>query len=151
METVIELLQSREKAIAALTAANLKASAITDRPRQALAEIEQQIQEATAELIAKAYTAKGEPYGVVNVEVGPFELKADVSKTVKWDQKKLAEKYEQIKSDGSWGDVSEYIKAEYKISETSYKSWPSNLASHFEDARTVVAGKPTLKIERKEA
>jgi len=82
--------------------------------------------------------------GTATLEVEGYKVKVEVKKTVKWDNDKLAQKFKEIP------DAEKYIKAEYKVSETDYKGWKQEIQQYFEDARTVVPSKPSLKIEEQE-
>lgn len=88
---------------------------------------------------------KKEPFGVVNVVDEGYKLKIDTPKEVEWDQSELAKVAKQISDAGE--DPTEYIKIEYSVSETKYKSWPQVIKDQFIRARTVKPGKTTLKIE----
>ena len=99
--------------------------------------------------IQQLLKAKDEPFGDVKIIVGNREIKVNVPKKVAWEQKKLAEKRKLIVEAGDNPDV--YIDTEYSVSETAYKKWPDDVREFFQDARTVSAGNPSIKIvEEKE-
>jgi uncharacterized protein (UPF0128 family) len=99
--------------------------------------------------IQQLLKAKDEPFGDVKIIVGNREVKVNVPKKVSWEQKKLAEKRRLIVEAGDNPDV--YIDTEYSVSETAYKKWPDDVREFFQDARTVSAGNPSIKIvEEKE-
>lgn len=99
--------------------------------------------------IQQLLKAKDEPFGDVKIIVGNREVKVNVPKKVTWEQKKLAEKRRLIVEAGDNPDV--YIDTEYSVSETAYKKWPDDVREFFQDARTVSAGNPSIKIvEEKE-
>lgn len=99
--------------------------------------------------IQQLLKAKDEPFGDVKIVVGNREVKVNVPKKVSWEQKKLAEKRKLIVEAGDNPDV--YIDTEYSVSETAYKKWPDDVREFFQDARTVSAGNPSIKIvEEKE-
>ncbi len=92
---------------------------------------------------------KDEPFGDVTITVGNGRAKVNVPRKVTWDNDALAKKYDEVKESGE--NPAMYFKVEYAISETAYKSWPEEVRSYFEDARTVEQGNPTIKfIEEKE-
>ena len=91
-----------------------------------------------------ALKAKEEPYG--SIHIGNFEITVD--KKVTWNQTELASLVQQIMSAGE--DPAEYIKIEYDVSETKFKSWPTPIKSQFIPARTIARGNPTVKIITKE-
>lgn len=94
--------------------------------------------------IQQLLKAKDEPFGDVKIIVGNREVKVNVPKKVSWEQKKLAEKRKLIIEAGDNPDV--YIDTEYSVSETAYKKWPDDVREFFQDARTVSAGNPSIKI-----
>ncbi|NDG18419.1 MAG: hypothetical protein EB117_09125 [Betaproteobacteria bacterium] len=94
--------------------------------------------------IQQLLKAKDEPFGDVKIVVGNREIKVNVPKKVSWEQKKLAEKRKLIIEAGDNPDV--YIDTEYSVSETAYKKWPDDVREFFQDARTVSAGNPSIKI-----
>lgn len=91
-----------------------------------------------------AYSAKPEPFGVINLPVAGKIVKVDVPKKVEWAQDKLEALCEQMKADGA--NPKDYIKIEYAVSETLYKAWGDNMKAYFSPARTVKAGNPSVKI-----
>ena len=94
--------------------------------------------------IEAALRAKEEPYG--SIHIGNFEI--TVGKKVTWNQHELAQLAQQIMSAGE--DPKEYIKLEYGVSETAYKSWPTMIRNQFIPARTIARGNPTVKISTKD-
>jgi len=95
--------------------------------------------------IHAAYTAKPEPFGTINLPVGGKNVKIDSPKKVEWSQDILEALWKQMVADGA--DPKQYIKIEYNVSETLFKSWGDNLKAFFIPARTVKAGNPSVKIE----
>lgn len=104
-------------------------------------EIMRRYEEETAKLLKD----KKEPFGIVNVVDEGYKLKIDTPKEVEWDQSELAKVAKEISEAGE--DPTEYIKIEYSVSETKYKSWPQVIKDQFIKARTVKPGKASLKIE----
>lgn len=78
--------------------------------------------------------------GTVNFPLEGVMVKAQVSKTVKWNQEGLAGLCERIRSAGD--NPSEYMKIAYDVSETKFKEWPDTIKNAFSPFRTVVPGKP---------
>lgn len=99
--------------------------------------------------IAQAYLNKGEDTGSVHLLVDGLDVKVERSKTVTWDQGKLAEVAKQIAAAGD--DVSEYVKVAYSVSEAAYKAWPSMIRKMFEPARTVKPGSDAMTITEPKA
>lgn len=95
--------------------------------------------------IEKLLKAKDEPFGDITLIVGNRQIKVNIPKKVKWDNKKLSSIYTKINEDGA--DPDEYIDVEFSVSETKYKAWPEDLKKEFLPARTVTPGNPSLKIK----
>ena len=100
----------------------------------------------TAE-IAQAYVAKGVDTGMIHIDRDGLDVQVDRSKTVTWDQAKLAASVEAIRAGGD--DPAEYVKTAYSVSEAAYAAWPSMIRKVFEPARTVKPGNPTIKLAEK--
>lgn len=98
----------------------------------------------------EARRTEGKTTGRVRLLDGDFIVLADLPKRVEWDQAKLREAMDAIRS---WGeDPAEYISIRLDVSETKFGAWPAAIRSVFEPARTLGVGKPTFAIEpRKEA
>ena len=95
--------------------------------------------------IKSLYSSKPEPFGVVDIIINDKKVKIDTKKKVEWDQEKLESLAKLMASDGA--DPKDYMKIEYKVSETLYKTWGDNIKSYFQDARTVKGESPSIKIE----
>ena len=80
-------------------------------------------------------------FGTVNVD----GIKFNVPKRVKWDQELLSAIYDRLKSGNE--DPTEYIKVSFDVPENKYKNWPEFIRAEFEPARTVEAGKVSIKLE----
>lgn len=99
-----------------------------------------------AERAALLREAKGTNTGTVSLDDGEFTIRADLPKRVEWNQQKLAEAIETIRS---WGEKPEdYVAIELKVAESRFTAWPYSIRAIFEPARTVGAGRPTYKVER---
>ena len=99
-----------------------------------------------AERAALAREAQGKNTDTVSLDDGDFTIRADLPKRVEWDQQKLAEAVEAIRS---WGEKPEdYVTIEVKVAESRFTAWPPAIQALFEPARTVGAGRPTYKVER---
>ena|SRR5436190_2121522 len=84
--------------------------------------------------------------GTVRFVDNGFTIVADLPKRVKWDQAKLAEAVEIIRS--KWGDdPADYVKTKLDVSEAAFANWPRALRELFTPARTVETGRPTYRIE----
>lgn len=99
-----------------------------------------------AERAALVREAQGKNTGTVSLDDGEFTIRADLPKRVEWDQQKLAQAVETIRS---WGEKPEdYVSIEVKVAESRFTAWPQSIRAIFEPARTVGAGRPTYKVER---
>lgn len=90
----------------------------------------------------------GKDTGSVSVRAGEFNIQAELSKVIKWEQSFLAKAAETIVGWGSNPD--DYMKVERKVSEAAYNAWPPEIRAIFTPARTVTAGKPKYTIVTKE-
>lgn len=109
--------------------------------------LQKQVNTLIGEDIRRQLAANDYGCGTATIETEEYKIKAVVAKKVDWDQPKLAELYERIKASGDNPGV--YMKAEFKVSETAFKTWPTAIQDALLDAREVSQSKPTLKIERK--
>jgi hypothetical protein len=83
--------------------------------------------------------------GTVRFEDNGFIVIAELPKRVKWDQQRLKELVELIRS--GWGeDPSDYVKVRFEVSERAYESWPARLKELFAPARSVETGRPGYEI-----
>lgn len=97
---------------------------------------------------ATARAGEGKTTGTVRLDDGDFVIVADLPKKVRWDQPKLAEAVETIRS--GWNDdPSQYVRTEIRVSEATYNAWPEAIRRLFEPARTVETGKPVYRLQPK--
>lgn len=83
--------------------------------------------------------------GTVRFEDNGFTVVADLPKRVKWNQQRLKELLELIRS--GWGeDPADYVKVKFEVSERAYDAWPARLRELFTPARTVETGKPSYEL-----
>ncbi len=92
---------------------------------------------------ARAATEKDT--GTVRFEDNGFVVVADLPKRVKWDQQRLKEVVELIRS--GWGEnPADYVKVKFEVSERAYEAWPARLKELFAGARTVETGRPSYDL-----
>ena len=140
---------------------NLPAGEIAQLPVELLAVLQREIAAAAKQM--KAVTARfataleiryatramearracGKDTGTVRLADGEFTVIADLPKRVDWDQDRLADLVERIRSAG--GDPGQYVDIAFKVPERKYSAWPDVIRLEFEPARTVRPG--ALKIE----
>lgn len=119
--------------------AQTKLQAEAARIKTALSQVETQIDDYLKDQVRERLAVEEKDTGTVNFNVDGVDVKALVPKTVKWDQKRLAEIAVKIASAGD--DPENYMKVKREVSETSFKAWPEQIKNVFMPARTVVTGK----------
>lgn len=83
--------------------------------------------------------------GTVRFEDNGYLVVADLPKRVKWDQQRLKELVEVIRS--GWGeDPEDYVKVKLEVSERAFEAWPGRLRELFASARTVETGRPGYQL-----
>jgi hypothetical protein len=83
--------------------------------------------------------------GAIRFEDNGFTVVADLPKRVKWDQQRLGELVELIRS--GWGEnPAHYVKVKFEVSERAYEAWPPMLKELFTPARTVETGKASYEL-----
>lgn len=93
----------------------------------------------------QARAAQHKDTGTVRFEDNGFIVVADLPKRVKWDQQRLKEIVELIRS--GWGEnPADYVKVKFEVSERAYEAWPPMLQDVFTPARTVETGKPSYEL-----
>ena len=93
----------------------------------------------------QARAAQHKDTGTVRFEDNGFIVVAELPKRVKWDQQRLKELVELIRS--GWGEnPADYVKVKFEVSERAYDSWPPRLKELFTPARTVETGKPAYEL-----
>ncbi len=88
--------------------------------------------------------AAGKDTGTVRFDDGPVTVVADLPKRVDWDQARLADLVERIRSGGE--DPGQYVEVSFKVAERAYAAWPDRIRSVFEPARTVRTGRQTFRL-----
>lgn len=97
------------------------------------------------EAAQQARLAAGKDTGVVHIEDEGFDITAEVSKTVKWDQTKLVAVLDTLPQE----TAKHYAKAEFKVDERKYTAAPPDIQKLFASARTVVPGRTTYALKPK--
>jgi hypothetical protein len=93
----------------------------------------------------QARAAQEKDTGTVRFEDNGFIVVADLPKRVKWDQQRLKELVDLIRS--GWGeDPADYVKVKFEVSERAYDAWPARLKELFTPARTVETGKASYEL-----
>ena len=93
----------------------------------------------------QARAAQEKDTGTVRFEDNGIIVVADLPKRVKWDQQRLKELVELIRS--SWGEnPADYVKVKFEVSERAYEAWPPMLQEIFTPARTVETGKASYEL-----
>ena len=93
----------------------------------------------------QARAALDKDTGTVRFEDNGFIVVADLPKRVKWDQQRLKEIVELIRS--GWGEnPADYVKVKFEVSERAYEAWPARLKELFTPARTLETGRPSYEL-----
>lgn len=91
---------------------------------------------------------QGKDTGTVRLEDAGITVIADLPKRVVWDQNKLLAAVKLLQSQGK--NPAEYVDVTYKVAESKYKAWPSDIQSMFMGARTLQTGKPSFRLEKQD-
>ncbi|WP_198947873.1 hypothetical protein [Magnetofaba australis] len=134
--------------------ANLDGAALADLQQQANAALERAksakefldgaIARKYGDLIKQLRQQSGKDFGTVRLNDGNVQVVADLPKRPHWDQKRLADLFQRIAKAGE--NPHEYLDVAFKVPESKFKAWPTQIRSAFEGARTVKPGKPTFKL-----
>ena len=101
------------------------------------------------ERAAELRKAADKDFGTVHVEDDGYDIPCELGKKVEWSQSALAGVVLKLQEAGE--KPREYIKTEYKVSETAYNAWPEHIRKLIEGARTVKPETAKYKLVRKEA
>lgn len=123
----------------------LKTKEELDALKKQQAGIEKELSELLAMDIEDQLKHSDYGTGTVTVKTDGYTIKATVPKKVKWDQEKLLALHDRIIAHGD--DPRAYMKAEFKVSEASFKNWPENIQNAFIDCREIGQGKVTFKFD----
>jgi len=105
----------------------------------------------TIRYAARAETLRhemGKDTGTVRFDDGDFTIVADLPKRVSWDQAKLADMVNVIRTAGD--DPAQYVDVSFKVPERKYTAWPDYLRRDFEPARTVKVGQLSVALTSQE-
>lgn len=102
-----------------------------------------------ADRAAELRRAEGKDTGTASIPDGDFVVKADLPKKVEWDQAKLREAEDTVRS---WGeDPAQYLTAVLSVPESRFTAWPYAIKRVFAPARTLGTGRQTFKLVRRAA
>ena len=88
--------------------------------------------------------AAGKQTGTVRLVEAGFEIVADLPKRVEYDQLRLKDAVDTLRS---WGEEpDDYVSFEIKVAEARFNAWPPAIRKLFEPARTLKTGKPSYKL-----
>jgi len=88
-------------------------------------------------------------FGAVSITKDGYKVTETIQKKVKWNQDKLFGVFQKIQSVGD--DPFQWMKAEWKVGEREFNSYPKDVQSVFAPARTVTPGDPKLEFKLMEA
>ena len=98
---------------------------------------------------AETRRTEGKDAGTIRLEDGEVTVISDLPKRVDWDQAELATLVAAIGAED--GDPAEYVGTVFRVPERKYAAWPRHIRTAFERARTVKTGKPTFRLQLREA
>jgi septal ring factor EnvC (AmiA/AmiB activator) len=110
-----------------------------------LSKLEEEINSIIEDIVCQQRKLTGKDTGVISFLQDGVKVKHDLPKRVKWDDSKLAEIAEKIKSFGD--NPADYIDTKYSVSEKKYSSFPQPIQEVFLPARTLEFGKPKISLE----
>lgn len=95
----------------------------------------------------EALLADDKDTGTVHLTDGAYDVTVTRPKRVKWDDKVLREKLEQLDPE----DARHYAKVSVSIDERKFQAAPPAVQKILRGARTVETGKPKFSLAKKEA
>lgn len=113
--------------------------------REQLSVVMCDIEHAIASPIADLRRLQGKDTGTINLMLEGFKITETVPKKVEWDQEKLGELFNRIMSAGD--KPNEYMRMKLDVPEKLYEGFSEPVKALFAEARTIKAGKSTLKFE----
>jgi hypothetical protein len=97
----------------------------------------------------RALREKGQDSGTVTYNGNNgCVVRVTVPKLVEWDQDALRGVVDHLAEQNA--NLDDYVSFVVKVQEVKYKSWPDDIRSLFDTARTVRQGKLSIKIEQKD-
>lgn len=96
----------------------------------------------------RAAALRDGPHGRVRVEDDGYIVQCDAPKRVQWDDSLVRAAIAKVRE---WGDdPEEYVQIKHTVPESRYNAWPSSIREVFEPARTVMVGKLSFTMQKKE-
>jgi hypothetical protein len=120
-----------------------------DAVGEQLNETEREIRELVFADLTAIRKLQQKEYGAVNITRDGFRVTETIAKKVKWDQEKLFGVFHKIQSTGD--NPFEWMKAEFKVGEKEFNTYPKNIQAVFAPARTVTPSDPRLEFKSVEA
>lgn len=112
--------------------------------KQALAQIQNELNNRYGEAINVLLKKKEEPFGSTKLLDGDYIINADQTEKVAWDNSMLKTMALEL------GDkADEYLEVEYSMKESRFKALPESQREWFARARTVAPGSLKIVLERK--
>lgn len=109
---------------------------------------DKEIRESLATNLEAIRKLQSKEFGAVSITKDGYKITHTVPKKIRWDQDKLFGVYQKITSVGD--DPFQWMKAEWKVGEKEYNSYPKDIQSVFAPARTVTPGEPKLEFKELE-
>jgi hypothetical protein len=140
-----ELLQRR-------AALNLEAKKITESISGQLEDVGARLNDVEKEITAllspdlsAIRKLQEKEFGAVHITRDDYRVTETIPKKVKWDQEKLFGIYRVIRDSGD--DPFAWMKAEWKVGEKEFNTYPREIQSVFAPARTVTPGDPKIEFK----
>ena len=116
--------------------------------KESLADTMNDIENMVHEELIKQRTIMGKETGTISLLMFGVTVKQDIPKKVEWDQDILKGIYAKIKKADD--DPETYIGVKYNVAEKKFSTFPEQVKTMFNPARTIKTGKPSYKFEIKE-
>lgn len=110
-----------------------------------LADVQLEINRLVVQKLIDLRALNGKEYGAINMNFDGVKVTETVPKKVEWKQEEMRDIFKRIMAFGD--DPFNYIKLEFEVPEKMYNAFPKQIKNIFDEARTVKAGKPSIKFE----
>jgi len=106
---------------------------------------EKEIREFLSADLAAIRKLQEKEFGAVHITKDGYRITETIPKRVRWDQEKLFGVYRTILCAGD--DPFVWMKAEFKVGEKEYNTYPAPIREVFAPARTVTPGEPKIEFK----
>lgn len=106
---------------------------------------EREIREFLSADLAAIRKLQEKEFGAVHITKDGYRVTETIPKKVRWDQEKLFGVYKLIL--GAGDDPFTWMKAEWKVGEKEYNTYPKEIQSVFAPARSVTPGEAKIEFK----